>query len=93
MAFASTVRGRTVFGNKRISWGAYTNSGTNGGDIDTGMDVCEFLKLQTKGSATATVLPSILVDVLPKQGGVVTVLNNTSADNGYWWAFGTGGND
>ena len=93
MAFASVISGRTVFGNKRMSWGTYTNTTSTGGDIDTGLGVCDFLKLQTKGGATSTLGPSILVDLLPKDGGVVTIETNGGTDKGYWWAFGNSTND
>jgi hypothetical protein len=42
-AFSSTVRARTVFGNKLVNWGMFYNiSLGTGGQVDTGLQHCEF---------------------------------------------------
>ena len=86
MAFAATIVGRTVFGNKRILTGTFVNtSNTAGGDITTGFKVCDFLTLQSTNSASAVI--HSVTETFPVDGGVVTVA--TTADvSGVWFAYG-----
>jgi len=90
MAFTSTVSGTTVFGDKVIKWGTFTNTGgSTGGDIATGLDAVDFIKLQHTGAAVTADDPSVY-ETLPLASGDVTIVTTGDAD-GYWWAFGTGG--
>lgn len=87
MAFASTVDGYAGLGNKKVAFGTFTNgSGDTGGDIDTGLSVCEFMNLQHKGTAVTTNAP-VVNETYPVAGNAVTIVTDDNAD-GYWWAFG-----
>ena len=87
MAFSYTILGQTVFGNKRVVYGTFANAGgSTGGDIATGLDVCENITLQHTGSAVVASAP-VANETFPLAGGVVTVV--TVADtNGLFTAFG-----
>lgn len=90
MAFESTVAGTTVFGDKVIKWGTFTNGGgDSGGDIETGLDAVEFISLTHSGAAAVASAPSVN-ETLPLASGGVTIVTTTGAD-GYWKAMGTGG--
>lgn len=87
MAFASAVVEQGVMGDKKYSRGTYTNgSGETGGDIDTGLAVCEALMLQPGGSAAIATAP-VVNETLPVAGSAVTVVNADNED-GNWFAFG-----
>ena len=50
MAFTSAITGSTTFGNKKVTFGTFTTSSTDtGGDINTGLAMCEFIKLNYSG--------------------------------------------
>ena len=84
MSFSSNITQKTVFGNKVVSYGTYTSGGTTGGDIDTGVKVCELLLLQPKGGVAST---SAVNETLPMDGSAVTVVIASGVD-GYWLAIG-----
>ncbi len=87
MTFANAIVGRNIEGNKRVTWGTYTNtnSGT-GGDIDTGLIVCESIQFSVKSNAAVVSVPG-LNETLPVAGSAVTIV--TAADEvGYWRAMG-----
>jgi hypothetical protein len=87
MAFESSVGGQAVEGNLRITYGTYTNgSGDTGGDIDTGLPVCDFIMLQPGGSS-AIATASVVNETLPVAGSAVTVVTADNED-GTWFAFG-----
>jgi hypothetical protein len=87
MAFVSTIIGRTVFGNKRVVVGTYTNGAADtGGDIDTGLRSCEALLLQPTGAAVVASAPSVN-ETLPVCGNAVTIVN-TADEDGIWIAIG-----
>ena len=88
MAFASAITQRPIsVGNKRWSWGTYTNgSGDTGGDIDTGLRSCESIILQSSGSAVIVAAP-VVNETLPCAGNAVTVVTSDDED-GYWEAKG-----
>ena len=87
MAFSSTILGRTVFGNKVVTWGTFTNGASDtGGDIDTGLKVCEFIVLQHKGSSVVSDVP-VVNETLPCDGSAVTIVT-AAGEDGYWFAFG-----
>jgi hypothetical protein len=87
MAFASAVSEISVFGNKRIVWGTYTNTGgSTGGDIATGLNKVDTIKLQPTGAAVVASAPSVN-ETLPLSSGDVTIVN-TANEVGQWVAFG-----
>jgi len=88
-AFASAIKGRSVFGNKRVTWGTFTPSGgSTGGDINTGLRRCESILLQYGGAAAITDA-AVVNETLPCSGAAVTIV--TVADKaGTWIAIGTG---
>jgi hypothetical protein len=88
MAFASAVVQRPIsVGNKRWSWGTYTNgSGDTGGDINTGLSLCEVIMLQPGGSAVIATAP-VVNETLPVAGSAVTVVTADDED-GTWFAIG-----
>lgn len=79
MAFAYTVQGRTVFGNKKIVYGTYVSSGgSTGGDIVTGLTVLENLQLTQTGSAVTTGAP-VVNETFPLAGGSATIVTDANA--------------
>lgn len=87
MTFASAISGRTVIGNKRKHWGTYTNTaGGTGGDIDTGLVMCENINFTVKSSSAVTSVPG-LNETLPIAGSAVTIVT-ASNEVGYWEAIG-----
>jgi len=87
MAFAFTQDGHTTEGDKRYVWGTFTSSaGGEGGDIDTGLTICENLMLTHKAAAVVASAP-VVNETLPIAGSAVTIV--TVADTvGYWLAVG-----
>ena len=89
MAFSSTITESTTFGDKKITFGTFTTSSTDtGGDINTGLAMCEFIKLNYSTSAGAT-CPMVNETIVKGgiAGSAITIVHAASAD-GYWWAFG-----
>jgi len=86
MAWTSTITARTVAGNKRIHYGTWDGTAATGGDIDTGLAMCESIMLTHKGSAVEAAV-AVINDTLPVAGNEVTVVC-TSGDAGYWMAIG-----
>jgi len=84
MAFTSEILGRTYFGNKAITYGTYTTD-TTGGDIDTGLGICDMICIQPGGGTTST---SAVNETLPVDGSAITIVVASGVD-GYWWAIGT----
>lgn len=87
MTFAAAVTSKTVFGNKRVHFGTFTNGASDtGGDIDTGLRSCEEMFLQHGGSAVATNAPAVN-ETLPVAGSAVTIVTTAGFD-GRWMAIG-----
>ena len=87
MAFSSTIKGKTVFGNKRVHWGTWTNgSGDTGGDISTGLKRVDMLVLTVKASTSAATAP-VINETFPLASGSVTIVCEDNQD-GYWLAIG-----
>ena len=84
MAFSAAVVGKTVFGNKRVHWGTYGSS--TGGDINTGLRLCEHISLTNKGSAVDTGWAAVN-ESMPCAGSAVTIVHD-SGSTGYWVAIG-----
>lgn len=84
MAFAYAVTDKTILGNKRVTWGTFTNSAlTAGGDIVTGLDsVDSFMPCIT--SHYWSTAPMVTRSV---SSGTVTVATENNVD-GEWLAIG-----
>ena len=79
MAFTSAVTQRTVFGNKRVNYGTFSQiSGDTGGVIDTGLSAVDFFMTTAENVSIAA------------SGGAVTVVmkDPVAAQNGFWEARG-----
>jgi hypothetical protein len=84
MAFTSTVSGRSKMATKNVTWGTWTTD-TTGGDIDTGLTMCDFIMLQPTAAHADDQCG--VVETLPVAGSAVTI-EVTSGIDGYWWAMG-----
>ncbi len=87
MAFSSVISGKTVIGNKYLTWGTWSGADNTGGDIDTGLVVCESFIFSQKGSAVPTTDGPVVNETFPVAGSAVTIVC-TSGDVGYWQAIG-----
>lgn len=86
MAFTSTITERFYIGNKAAARGTFTSdSGSTGGDVNTGLRYCESIYFVPQTSAPAG--QCAVNETLPVAGSAVTIV--TSADVvGYWEAIG-----
>ena len=74
MAFTFSILKQTIQGDRKVVTGTFTNaSGSTGGDIATGLNVCETILLQHTGSAVVTDKP-VANETFPLAGGVVTIV-------------------
>lgn len=85
MAFTSVISGRAKMANKNVTWGTW-DTDTTGGDINTGLTMCDFIVLQTSGAAVSADQSSVN-ETLPVAGNAITIVCTSGAD-GYWWAMG-----
>ena len=77
-----------MFGNKRIAWGTFTSdTGSTGGDIDTGLKLAESIMLQVKSTAIQVAGGPVVNETLPIDGAAITIVTVADAV-GYWFAFG-----
>lgn len=87
MAFVSAITQRGVMGNKKYAMGTFTNaSGDTGGNIETGLTVCEFMSLQSTGTAVIANAP-VINEAFPAAGNAVTIVT-TDNEDGIWFALG-----
>jgi hypothetical protein len=86
MAFSSTIAGRSRIGNKRLHWGTWDCTGVTGGDIDTGLIICESIILQPVKSAVVANQETVN-ETVPIDGSAITIVTN-SGDIGLWQAIG-----
>ena len=86
-AYARTDGGiPVVIGNKKMTYGTYTNAGGDtGGNIDTGLTVCEAMFLQTGAAVSAD--QATINETLPADGSVLTIVTTDGSD-GSWIAIG-----
>ena len=86
MPITDTFVGRSVLGNKCLTYGTYTDDSAGTEDnIDTKLHSCEMIILQPYGAAAATDAPAVN-ETLPVADPVTIV---TAANGvGYWLAFG-----
>ena len=74
MAVAATRKGETIFGNKRVIYGTFTNDATSG-TVTTGLHDVEYAEVT---GAT----------VLTESAGTLTVTIAATSTSGYWIAIG-----
>ena len=86
MALLSSIKGQTVFGDKRVTYGTFTGNSTTGGDIDTGLHSVHAMAITAKGSSIVADAPTIN-ETFPCSGAAVTIICTNNTD-GYWIAFG-----
>ena len=86
MAWDTAISGRTRAGSKRIHWGTWDATGVTGGNIDTGLNVCESIMLTHKGSAVEGAV-AVVNETLPIDGSAITIVSS-NGDAGYWMAIG-----
>jgi len=87
MSITSTFVGRSVLGDKALTYGTYADSGAGTEDnIDTKLHRCEMIILQPYGSSAATDAPAVN-ETLPVDGSAVTVITKAS-QSGIWIAIG-----
>lgn len=87
MAWASAITEYGAAGDKMVNRGTYTSTGaTTGGDIDTGLAYCEFIKL-TPNDTTVDASAPVVNETLPVAGNAVTIVT-IAAEAGYWEAVG-----
>lgn len=72
-------------GDKRVVFGSWATD-TTGGDIDTGLVVCDVVELQHTGDTVIDDHP-VVNETLPCGGSAVTIVC-TSAKSGIWMAIG-----
>ena len=87
MAFTTTLTDFRNCGDKVVTKGTYTSAdGSTGGDIDTGLLMCEFIKL-TPNAAAVSASASVVNETLPVAGSAVTIVSIAN-ESGYWEAVG-----
>ena len=87
MAFVSAITRRSIEGDHSIVYGTYTNGGgDSGGNIDTGLAICESIDFYPTGSS-AVATASVVNETMPCAGNAVTVVNAADED-GIWRAVG-----
>ena len=87
MTFASAITGRDSTDSQMVRYGTYTSSASGtGGDINTGLTMCNHIQLAPTGSAVVTDAP-VVNETLPIAGSAVTIVT-TQDEEGYWRAWG-----
>ena len=87
MAFSSTITEYGKSGDKIVTKGTFTASGSEtGGDINTGLTICEFITLTPSGASVAADQCAVN-ETLPCAGSAVTIVTTAGVD-GYWRAEG-----
>lgn len=88
MSFSSEIQGRSQVGNRSLTYGKWEADGDDGGNIDTGLRVCEILIPVQKGSA-GLAKTTVVNEDLPADGSAITIHNGSSTDiDGNWVAIG-----
>jgi hypothetical protein len=83
MAFAYAISGGTIFGNKRIKFGTFTNGvGDSGGAIVTGLNKVDFINF-----AISSGISEFPPNISSNTAGTVTIATSNGTD-GTWFAFG-----
>lgn len=95
MAFTSAITGKSIQGDKVKTWGTFASSGgTAGGDIASGLSICEGMTLTQKGAAVTTGAPVInetfpVVKTSAQSSAQITIVTDANVV-GTWQAFGKG---
>lgn len=88
MAFTLSSKQTTVFGNKRIEDGVYTNDGgSTGGNITHGLQTVENVFLQAKGSAVIANAPAVN-ETLPLTGNTPVTIVTAANEVGTYMLIG-----
>lgn len=84
----SGVLGQNVGrGSLRMHFGTWANDGgSTGGDIDTGLAQCYYIKLNIKGASVSATIP-VVNETFPCGGSAITIVTPANA-SGTWEAFG-----
>jgi hypothetical protein len=87
MAITSALVGRSVLGDKAMTWGTYTD-GSEGtaDDINTKLHLCELFFIIPYGSAAITDAGAVN-ETLPHTGATVSIIVKAS-QSGLWVAIG-----
>jgi hypothetical protein len=89
MSITATITEKISLGNKWAVIGTYEDSSAGtADDIDTGLQMVDFMILQPSGSAVDTNAPAVN-ETLPTDGSAVSVIVDASS-TGYWFAIGWG---
>lgn len=87
MVFSFTITGYIQWGNKKVAYGTYTNTGsTTGGHINTGLETCELICLQPKGTSVIATVNTINENLI-YDGESVTIVT-AAGEDGQWIAWG-----
>ena len=79
MAFTPAITKRDVWGDKAVTMGTFTNDGgSTGGNIATGLHLCEAIFLQPSGGAVNANAP-VVNETLPVAGSAVTIVTDADA--------------
>lgn len=92
MAFASAIikRFRGTLGRYSLIIGTFTNTGgDSGGNLNTGLNHCHFLKLVVGGAAVSADEPVVNADFSTPVYGKSIAIKTTADVDGFWFAFGT----
>lgn len=90
MTWSSSVIQKMRFGRNRVHFGSFTSSGgTTGGNIDTGMRLCDFLLGWQRKITAPTELIGVDEDFSagPIPGNAITIVTE-AAVVGFWIAVG-----
>lgn len=86
MVFTATVLKKMRYGRERVHFGKFVNTAAStGGDVDTGMRLCEFMVVWTRSADADASVDEDFTDPIP--GNAVTVACGITVD-GYFLAFG-----
>lgn len=86
MTVTTTITNRGVIGSRKFITGTYSADDT-GGDIETGLNVVEFISVQAGGSSVVADAPTVNETLPLANGGDVTIIV-TNATAGFWYAIG-----
>jgi hypothetical protein len=87
MALTQAILGKTKAGDKWVSWGTWTATSVTGGDIDTGLRVCDMCFLTHTGTAVEAAV-AVVNETFPGLAGNAITFVCTSGDAGLWYAIG-----
>ena len=86
--FASSLKGRDIWGAWNVTWGTYVSAGGGtGGNIDTAQGNVNAVFLQEKGSAAITDM-SVVDETFPDLDGSAVTIVTIANQAGTWVAIG-----